>query len=103
MVYAIVTNEANHQNIETIRTDNLKRAGLESGSPTTNIPVIWLSYNVHGNESVSMEASMATIYELVKAGSDKSAWLDQAVVIMDPCINPDGRGSLCQLLQPVRQ
>lgn len=91
LVYAIVTSEANHQNIETIRLDNLKRAGLESGSPSTNLPIVWLSYNVHGNESVSMEASMATIYELVRAGSDKSAWLEQSVVIIDPCINPDGR------------
>lgn len=91
LVYAIVTSEANHQNIENIRLDNLKRAGLESGSPSINIPIIWLSYNVHGNESVSMEASMATIYELVRSGSDKASWLDQSVVIMDPCINPDGR------------
>ncbi|MEQ9376277.1 MAG: M14 family zinc carboxypeptidase [Imperialibacter sp.] len=88
LVYAIVTSEANHQNIETIRTDNLKRAGLQNGSPSTNVPIIWLSYNVHGNESVSMEASMATIYELV---TNKSAWLEEGVVIMDPCINPDGR------------
>ena len=91
LVYAIVTSEANHENIENIRLDNLKRAGLENGSASTNIPIIWLSYNVHGNESVSMEASMATIYELVRSGSDKASWLQQSVVIMDPCINPDGR------------
>lgn len=91
LVYAIVSSEVNQKNIENIRLDNLKRAGLESGSPSTNLPIIWLSYNVHGNESVSMEASMATLYELVRTGSDKSAWLEQSVVIIDPCINPDGR------------
>ncbi len=91
LVYAIITSEANHQNIETIRQDNLRRARLQTGSVSTAVPIIWLSYNVHGNESVSMEASMATIYELVRPGSDKTAWLEQAVVIIDPCINPDGR------------
>lgn len=91
LVYAIVSSEQNQQNIESIRQDNLRRAGLLNGAPSTNIPVIWLSYNVHGNESVSMEASMATLYELVREGSDKASWLEQAVVIMDPCINPDGR------------
>ncbi len=52
--------------------------------------VVWLSYNVHGNESVSTEAAMATLYEL--ATSARAAeWLDDVVVVLDPCLNPDGR------------
>ncbi|MEX0275028.1 MAG: M14 family zinc carboxypeptidase, partial [Flavobacteriaceae bacterium] len=41
-----------------------------------------------GNESVSTEASMRTLYELLTSKSD---YLDNTVVIIDPCINPDGR------------
>lgn len=86
-----MSSQANMDNLEKIREDNLRRATILDGNPSTNIPIIWLSYNVHGNESVSTEASMATIYELMKSGSDKKAWLDNVVVAIDPCINPDGR------------
>ncbi len=50
--------------------------------------IVWLSYNVHGNEAVGTEAAMKTIYTLI---TQKSDWLQNTVVIMDPCINPDGR------------
>ncbi len=91
LILAFVSSEQNLENLENIRLDNLRRAGIEEGSPTTNIPIIWLSYNVHGNESSSTEASMATIYELIREDSGKSDWLDNAVIVIDPCINPDGR------------
>lgn len=91
LILSFVSSKENLDNLEQIRLDNLKRAGIENGSPSTRIPIIWLSYNVHGNESSSTEASMATIYELIKAGSDKASWLDKAVIAIDPCINPDGR------------
>lgn len=91
LLLAYVSSKENLENLENIRMDNLKRAGMVDGTPTTNIPIVWLSYNVHGNESSSTEASMATIYELIRNGSDKNEWLDKAVIIIDPCINPDGR------------
>jgi hypothetical protein len=54
--------------------------------------IVWLSYNVHGNEPASSEAAMKTLYELVNPASDKTkGWLTNTVVIIDPCINPDGR------------
>src|SRR5690606_10558989 len=56
------------------------------GAPTKAI--VWLSYNVHGNESASTEASMQTIYDLLTSKSD---YLENTVVIIDPCINPDRR------------
>ncbi len=91
LLLAYVGTESNLNQVETIRTDNLKRAGVMDGSPSTNIGIVWLSYNVHGNEANSTEASMATIYELVRPGSDKADWLENTLVIIDPCINPDGR------------
>ena len=55
---------------------------------TNKKAIVWLSYNVHGNEASSTEAAMLTLYELV---TNKKAWLENTVVILDPCINPDGR------------
>ncbi|MBK5277992.1 MAG: zinc carboxypeptidase, partial [Bacteroidia bacterium] len=92
LIYAVVASPENFNNIEQIRLDNLKRAGAMEGSPTTKVAIVWLSYNVHGNEANSMEASMKTLYELVNPGNAKTKeWLKNTVVIIDPCINPDGR------------
>ncbi len=88
LLLAFVSSEENLARLEEIRKDNLKRAGIEPGEPSTNVGIVWLSYNVHGNESVSTEASMATIHALL---TEKEEWLEDMVVIIDPCINPDGR------------
>ena len=92
LIYAIIASPENFKNIEQIRQDNLKRAGMAEGTPSTKVAIVWLSYNVHGNEANSMEASMKTVYELVNPDNSKTKeWLKNTVVIMDPCINPDGR------------
>lgn len=92
LVYAVITSPENLKNLEQIRLDNLRRTGMESGMPSTKIPIVWLSYNVHGNEASSIEASMQTLYELANPANGTSAnWLKNTVVIIDPCINPDGR------------
>lgn len=82
------------KNIEAIRLNNLALTGLQkNASITTGSPaVVWLSYNVHGNEPSSSEAAMLTLYALVDpANTQTKEWLKNTVVIIDPCINPDGR------------
>jgi hypothetical protein len=92
LIYAIVASPENFQNLEQIRQDNLKRAGVIAGTPSTKVAIVWLSYNVHGNEANSTETSMKTLYELVNTDNAKTKeWLKNTVVILDPCINPDGR------------
>ncbi|MBD3660832.1 MAG: zinc carboxypeptidase, partial [Arenibacter algicola] len=85
LIVAYVSSPENIVALASIRLEHLKNT-TGQGSPTKAI--VWLSYNVHGNESVSTEASMQTIYELL---TNKSSYLENTVVIMDPCINPDGR------------
>lgn len=93
LLYVVITSPENFHALERIRMDNLRRSGLAEGKPSEDrIAIVWLSYNVHGNEASSMEASMQTLYELADAGNAKtSGWLKNTVVIIDPCINPDGR------------
>lgn len=93
LIYAIIASPENFANLEQIRQDNLKRAGALEGTPSSNkVALVWLSYNVHGNEASSIEASMKTLYELVNPANAKTKeWLKNTVIIMDPCINPDGR------------
>ncbi len=68
--------------------ESRKASARGQGAPA--MPVVWLSYNVHGNESVSTEAAMATLYQLA-SGDPAQTGLDRVVVVMDPCLNPDGR------------
>ena len=92
LIYAVIASPENFANLEQIRQDNLKRAGVLEGTPSGKVAIVWLSYNVHGNEASSLEASMKTLYELVNPANAKTKeWLKNTVVIMDPCINPDGR------------
>jgi hypothetical protein len=93
LVYLIVTSEENHSNLEEIRLNNLKLTGLEEGDPTDNKKaIVWLAYNIHGNETSSSEAAMKTLYELANpANQESKQWLNDAIVIIDPMMNPDGR------------
>ena len=99
LLLAFIASPENLQRLESIRLNNLRLAGMPEGKAAgsaaadENTPVIvWLSYNVHGNEPSSSEASMKTLYEIVNPANSRSKeWLKNTVVVIDPCINPDGR------------
>jgi len=95
LLLAYIASPENFQRLEAIRLNNLRLAGVARDRmlPDTNAPaIVWLSYNVHGNEPASSEAAMKTLYELVNPANAKSKeWLQHTVVIIDPCLNPDGR------------
>jgi len=78
--------------LEEIRNNNLKLAKALEGEGNNNIPaIIWMSNNVHGNETSSIEASMLTLFELLNPKNQKTKrWLENTLVIIDPCLNPDG-------------
>ena len=88
LAVAYVSSASNIKNLETIRKQHLTNAGIENTTELKDKAVVWLSYNVHGNEASSTEASMLTLYKLI---TENSNYLENTVVIMDPCINPDGR------------
>lgn len=91
LMAAIISSEENHQRLEAIRLNNLKMAGFRSGNLSgEQVPIVWLSYNVHGDEAVCSDAGIAFLYELLHNDSYRR-WLDSLVVILDPCLNPDGR------------
>ena len=85
---AFISSEDNLKNLESIRTNHLHNSGTVYGEKNNDKVIVWLSYNVHGNESSSTEAAMKTAHDLLTKYSD---WLQDTIVILDPCINPDGR------------
>ncbi len=53
--------------------------------------IVWLAYSIHGNESAGFEAMMEVIYDLVASQNPTiTELLEQVVVVINPCQNPDG-------------
>jgi len=89
LALAYISSKSNMAKLETIRKNHLRQAGLLPGnSRENNVAIVWLSYNVHGNEASSTEAAMLTAFQLL---TKASSFLENTVVIIDPCVNPDGR------------
>ena len=92
LLVAFVAKPSHLSQLEEIRTNNLKSIGLMSGQPSGPVPAIaWMSYNIHGNEAISSEASMQVLFELLNAKNTLTQKvLENTVVALDPCLNPDG-------------
>lgn len=94
LLLAAISTPQNIKNLEQIRLNNLRRCRLLTDKPAdnnNNVAVLWISMNVHGNEPASSETSMALLHKLV-SGEDTNIeeWLKNTVVLIDPCLNPDG-------------
>ena len=91
LVMAVISSQENIDRWDEIRKNNLRRARMLEGNATDDdVALVWLSYNIHGNEASCLEAAMKTLHELV-TGERAQSWLENTLVIIDPCINPDGR------------
>lgn len=94
LMLAYVSSEENLPRLDEIRHNNLVRAGLrdEPGTELESKAIVWLSYNVHGNETSATEAALFTLHELAREENLRSeSYLENTVVIIDPLLNPDGR------------
>lgn len=93
-VVLTITSPENHSNLETIRKNHLRVLDLSQPGldPGTDPAVVALNYSVHGDETSSGEAALLTAWYLVaEQGAETQRFLDEAVVLIDPAQNPDGR------------
>jgi Zinc carboxypeptidase len=90
-----IASDENIGRLDEIREHNLSLAGLGKATGVSNAAtpiIVWLSYNVHGNEPSSSEAAMQALFEMVNPTNTRThQWLKNTVVVIDPCLNPDGR------------
>ena len=94
LLLAFVSSPENMAKLDEIRKNNLRLTGIlkDKAADITAPAIVWLSYNVHGNEASSSEVSMKTLYELLNENNAQTkVWLKNTVIIIDPCLNPDGR------------
>jgi len=89
-----ITSPANHQKIESIRTEHLKLSDpATSGSVDTKAaPVVfYLGCSIHGNEPSGANAGLVMAYYLAAAqGPEIDKFLQNTIVLFDPSFNPDG-------------
>ncbi|MDV6166791.1 M14 family zinc carboxypeptidase [Flavobacterium sp. DG1-102-2] len=91
-VFYISTPE-NLKELENIRFTNLREIGMSDKKPTASNDkaIVWLSFNVHGNEPGATESAMSVAYQLINPDNKETKeWLQNTIVILDPCLNPDG-------------
>ncbi len=96
LVHAVVTSPANHGRLDEIRAQNvaLSEAPEAVGdAQLAEMPVVvFQGYSVHGNEASGTEAALVWLYHLAAAqGAEVERQLQEAVVLLVPMLNPDGR------------
>lgn len=96
--YLTITSPENHADLEGILARNraLSDPATSDGEARRiiggNPAIVWLSYNVHGNEGSSSETAMQVVYTMAAATNRQVAdILSKVVLVIDPMINPDGR------------
>jgi hypothetical protein len=89
-----ITTPQNHARLEEIRQKHLQLADPAQPLPDLEEQPIFihLAYNVHGNEASGLETSLLTAYYYAASQEDEiRAYLEEAVIFIDPAQNPDGR------------
>jgi len=93
-VLLTISSPENLINIEHIKAEHLTLSNPEAKGSLIHedMPVVvWLGYSVHGNEASGCNASALVAYYLAAAqGHEVKGMLDNTIILMDPCFNPDG-------------
>jgi hypothetical protein len=89
----IISSPENLKNLENIRKQHIEQIAKYDEKQAVDLPIIInLGYSVHGNEPSSTESAILTAYTLVASQkSEIKNYLKNAVIFIDPAINPDGR------------
>ncbi|WP_445384537.1 M14 family zinc carboxypeptidase [Robiginitalea sp. IMCC44478] len=94
LVILRISSANNLQNLESLKQRHLSYVDpAVSPAVDESLPAfINLGYNVHGNEPSSSEAAMLTAYILLASQNPQIVrYRNEAVIFLDPTINPDGR------------
>lgn len=94
LVYLIITGDENMQNLKNIR-DHHRLLTQPEFSDTIDLEemplVLYQGYSIHGNESSGANAACLVAYYLLAGESEKlKNLLENTIILLDPCYNPDG-------------
>ena len=68
---------------------------------TADLPAFcWMAYSIHGDEVSGTDAATRLAYHLAAAGDSATQYLlENLIILIDPCENPDGRERYLSMLQ----
>ena len=90
----IISHPDNLRNLKQIQTEHLSQINADPKKEiNADLPVIInMGYSVHGNEPSTSEAALLTAYTLIASqNAEILKYIKNAVIFIDPVINPDGR------------
>lgn len=91
LLHAAISSPENIARLEAIRTAHLRRFAGEPAEGAEPPLVILLGYGVHGNEPSATHAALLVAYHLASTRDPEIlALLEHTVILVDPCLNPDG-------------
>ncbi len=93
LVHLTISSPENLARLDELRAEHARLSDPEAPRPDTSaMPIVVnLGYSVHGNEASGSNASLVSAYHLAAAqGEAIDQLLAQAVIILDPSLNPDG-------------
>ena len=107
LIYAVVTSPANHARLDSIQADLGKLhdpRGLSDAEAERIVrdspAVAWMGYSIHGDELSGADASLAVGHHLIAGESaEVLELLERVVVVIDPCMNPDGRERIIGMVE----
>ncbi len=96
LAHVTVTSPANHARLAEIQAANVRLSEAPRDVTEADLDgmpvVVYQGYSVHGNEASGTEAALVWLYHLAAGqGPEVERQLGQAVVLLDPMLNPDGR------------
>ena len=90
----IITSPENHKIIDKLKSDHraLTDPNINNSIDINSVPVvIYQGYSIHGNEASGGNAALLNAYYLAAGQSEHlDELLNESVIILDPCYNPDG-------------
>ncbi|MFT4538649.1 MAG: hypothetical protein ACI841_001601 [Planctomycetota bacterium] len=99
LIYAVISSERNMARLEEVRAGIARLSDPRHTDPreeqalVKDLPAVaFLGYSIHGDETSGTDASLAVAYHLAACeGAEVQELLERVVIVMDPCMNPDGR------------
>ena len=90
----MISDPANLARLEEIRQDHVRLTdpSVSDQVDIEDLPaILYQGYSIHGNESSGANAAMVNVYYLAAGQNDQVMHsLQNMVIIVDPCYNPDG-------------
>lgn len=91
LLQLIISSPANLKRLEQIQEQHRQQAKQGTAIAADAPVIIWLGYGVHGNEPSASNAAVVLAHYLTAAQNETvENWLDNAVILLQPSLNPDG-------------